>query len=100
MQGIEATTLDVCTTFLAGSVESVVEALQSLVDGGQLVLSGIVNRLQGLVVLQLDRPVAPIADQRIVATLEVPRYAGMALFQSVASRGEQLLDLADVVLLS
>ena len=100
MQGLETAGLDRCATLLAGSVESPIEALQSLVDGGQLVPGGIVDRLQDLVVLQLGGTVAPVPDQRIVVALEVAGYAAVTLFQGIAPRAEQLLDLAGVRLLS
>lgn len=100
MQGLEAARLDFDPTFLAGSIKSAIQALQSLVDGSQFVLCGIVNRLQDLVVLQLGGAVAPVADQRIVVALEVAGYAAVTLFQGIAPRAEQLLDLAEVRLSS
>jgi hypothetical protein len=96
MQGLETARFYICTTFLAGSIKSPIEALQSLVEGGQLVPGGIGDRLQDLVVLQLSGAVAPIADQRIVAALKVAGHAAVAIFQRLASDGEQLLDLAEV----
>lgn len=100
MQGLQTARFDGCSTFLARSVQALVEAPQSFVDGSQLLQGRIVDHVQGLVVLQLDSAVAPIADQRIVATLKVPGYAGVALCQSVTSGSELLFDQADVLLLS
>ena len=97
MQGLEAPRLDVCSTFLAGSIEALIEAMQSLLDDGELILGGIVDHLQGLVVLQLNGTIAPIADQKIIAAPEVPRDAGVTPFQGAASGDQQMLDLAEVL---
>lgn len=98
MQGPQATGLDLAAAFLADPVLTALQASQCFRDGNQLILSSIVYRLQGLVVLQLDRPIAPIADQRLDASLQVGFHPLVALDQGSLPGEEGLFDVAKIVL--
>jgi hypothetical protein len=100
MQGLEAARLDVCAALLAGSVEPLVEAPQSLVERGYLGPRGIVDRLQGFIVLHLHGSIAPIPDQRVIAALEVAANQGVALLEIVTSAGQSPPDLTEILELS
>ena len=80
MQSLEAAGLYAGPAFLAGSIKPLIKAQKCLVEGVQLILGGVVDDLQGLVVLQLDGT--------------IPGSADMSRFQRIAPGGEQLLDQA------
>jgi hypothetical protein len=74
--------------------------LQHLVDRGKFVLSGGVDCLQGLVVLKLYRPIAPVADQRLATSLQVSLHPLVALEQGATPRQKGVLDLGKIQLWS
>jgi hypothetical protein len=81
MKRAEPPGLDRGSAFPADPVQTAAKPLQRLFDRSELVQSGIVDRLQGLVVLQLDRPIAPVAGQRFATALQVEFHSLMALDQ-------------------
>lgn len=89
--------LDRKPAFLTDPVEAPSETLQHLVKRSQLVPSGITDCLQGLVILQLDRPIAPVADQRFAASLQIGLYPLVALEQGVTPGQKGVLDLAKIL---
>jgi len=86
MQGPQAARLNVCAALLAGSVEPLIEALQSRVDRDHLGLRGIVDRLQGFIILQPNR--------------EVTVYQGVAPLEVIAPAGQPPPDFAEILKLS
>jgi hypothetical protein len=79
-------------TLLASAIESLVEALKCLIDRSQLILGRVVYYLERLIVLDLDGAIAPVADQGVVASLQIKLCAPMAFAQSIAAGKEHLLD--------
>jgi hypothetical protein len=100
MQSLEAARLDICTALLAGSVEPLIEAPQNLVDRGYLGLRGIVDCLQGFIVLHLHCSIAPIPDQRVIGALEVAANEGVALLEIITPAGQSPPDVTEVLKLS
>lgn len=98
MQGAQAARFYFASTSLADAIQPLVDSLENLVDGRQLVLGRIVNRLQGLVILQLNCTIARIADQRLIAPLQIAYDALVALFQSSASSPQEFFDPARIAL--
>ena len=98
VQGLETTGLDFAAAFLADPVLPPLEPLQCFFDRSEFVLGGIVDRLQGLVVLQLDCPIAPVSDQGLTASLQVGFDAAMTLDQGPLAGQKGLLDVGQIAL--
>jgi hypothetical protein len=81
---------------LARAVQSLVEALKCLIHRSQLILGCIVYDLQRLIVLDLNGAIAPVADQGVVASLQIELHASMALSKSIATGNEDLLDCREI----
>src|SRR5688500_12176292 len=80
MQGAETACFYFASASLAHAIQPPVDSLESLVNGRQLIPRRIVDRLQGLVILQLNGPIARIADQRLIAPLQIAYDALVAQF--------------------
>jgi hypothetical protein len=90
--------LDRAAALLADSIQASAQALQRLVDCRDLVLGGIVDRLQSLVILQLDGAIAPVADEWLATPLEIGCHALVTLEQGAPAGLQALLHLADIML--
>jgi hypothetical protein len=74
----------------ASSVQPAIHALQRSVDFGDLGQRRVTNRVQGLVVFQLNRLVFGIALEWLVLSRYVPRHTVMTLGQRAASSHQNL----------
>jgi hypothetical protein len=79
VQSPESRWLNVTAAFLADTVQPLRETLERLIDGTELVDGGVVDSLQCFVVLQLNRPIGGVADQRVEPPLQIVLDALMAL---------------------
>ena len=98
VQRLQPARLDWISAFLADPVQAPLHTVQYLFDCRQLILSGIVNCLQGFVVLQLDCPIALVADQGLAASLQVRFDPLVALNQGPLPGQKGLFDVGQTVL--
>lgn len=92
MQGAQAARFYFTSASLADPIQSLIESLESLVNGCQFVLGRILNRLQRLVILQLNGAVAGVADQWFILSLQIPYDPSVTLFEKGAPGRQELLD--------
>jgi hypothetical protein len=98
MQGAQAARFNFTSAALAGPIESAIESLKGFLDRRQFVPGRIVDRLQRLVILQLNGAVAGIPDQRFILTLQVADDPLVSLLEKAASSRQELLDPAGMIL--
>jgi hypothetical protein len=96
VQRLQPRGLDVTAAFLTYAVEPLLEAPDHLIDCAQLSDCGVVDCLQGFVVLQLNRPIGGIAHQGIEPPLQIVLDALVSLRQRGTSRQQYLFDFINI----
>jgi hypothetical protein len=79
VKGTEPDWLNGGCAFLADAIQAPPDSLQYLFDCSELVPSRIVDGLQGLIVLQLGRSIAPVGDQWVATSLQIGFHPLVAL---------------------
>jgi hypothetical protein len=98
MKGRETSRLNLAAALFADSILAPFQTQQRLFDGSEFILGSVVDGLQRLVVLELNRPITPVPDQSLTTPLQVGLHSAMAVDEGALAGQKGLLDVNQILL--